>query len=110
MKVSGASLWVLLSAFQRLGSTRATKTNGTCVEPQGIVPDGGDGFLNLTFLLSPEEGLGKPLAPLNIFSNPVIPTVSDCGSRFALSVWFHRSLTLLLSLLLDRRRQGIVMC
>eukprot|EP00903_Cladosiphon_okamuranus_P012376 g11599.t1 len=50
-----------------------------CVELQGIVADGGEGLLDLLFLLSPEKSLGNDFAPLDIFTNPLVPTVAECS-------------------------------
>lgn len=61
-------------------------TASACVELQGIVPDGGEGLLDLLFLLSPEKSLGNPLAPLDIFTTPVVPTVSEAPSRLFTAV------------------------
>ena len=61
-------------------------TASACVELQGIVPDGGEGLLDLLFLLSPEKSLGNPLAPLDIFTTPVVPTVSEAPSRLLTAV------------------------
>ena len=69
MKAAAVSFLAVLTAF--------AKPATSCVDLQGIVPDGGEGLLDLLFLLSPEKSLGNPLAPLNIFTNPVVPTVSD---------------------------------
>lgn len=69
MKAAAVSLLAVLTAF--------AKPATSCVELQGIVPDGGEGLLDLLFLLSPEKSLGNPLAPLDIFTNPIIPGVSE---------------------------------
>lgn len=63
----------MASSLTILAISRAASA---CVELQGIAPDGGEGLLDLLFLLSPEKSLGNPLAPLDIFTNPVVPTVS----------------------------------
>jgi len=47
----------------------------SCVELQGVVPGGGEGLLDLTFLLS-DQSLGiHPLAPLDTLANPAAVSV-----------------------------------
>lgn len=86
MRVATVSAPALLAVFARAGAT--------CVDLQGIVPDGGEGALDLSFLLQPES-LGHPLAPLDIFNNSFIGTVS--GDRWATLVncTVHTELSLL---------------
>lgn len=68
MKAAAASTLALLAVSSRTASA--------CVELQGIVPDGGEGLLDYLVLQS-SRSLGSPLAPLNIFENPTIGTVSE---------------------------------
>lgn len=51
----------------------------SCVLLQGIVPGGGEGLLDLDFLLNPNASLGThPLAPLDTLIDPTVPpTVSE---------------------------------
>lgn len=70
MRTATVSTLALLAASSRTASASA------CVELQGIVPGGGEGALDLSFLLQPES-LGNPLAPLDIFTNPFVPIVSE---------------------------------
>lgn len=89
MRTAAASTLALLGLVSRAAASAAP-----CVELQGIVPDGGEGLLDLLFLLSPEKSLGNPLAPLDIFTNPLVPTVSDAPSLFPLSIYYSSSTTI----------------
>lgn len=42
------------------------KPGTSCVDLEGIIPGGGEGLLDLDFLLTPENSLTAPLAPLGI--------------------------------------------
>ncbi len=67
MKVAPALLTAALALL-------AEPVASSCVELQGIVSRGGPGLLDLDVL---ENTLGNPLAPLDIDTNPVVPTVSE---------------------------------
>eukprot|EP00903_Cladosiphon_okamuranus_P012371 g11596.t1 len=76
MRTRPASTLALLAASSR---TLAASGSG-CVELRGIVPGGGEGALDLTFLQRPES-LGNPLAPLDIFTNDFVGTVGQCSGE-----------------------------
>lgn len=70
MSAAATSLLAMLAAFARPAIS--------CVELQGIVPGGGEGLLDLAFLLSNESIGTHPLAPLDTLINPPsIPIVSE---------------------------------
>lgn len=60
MRVADAvvSLLAVLAAFAEPATS--------CVDPQGIVSGGGEGLLDLDFLLAPNSSMQAPLAPLGI--------------------------------------------
>ena len=84
MRIATASVPALLAVFSR------TALASSCVELQGIESGGTEGVpegvLDLDVLLKPET-LGHPLAPINIFDNPLVGTVSEARlSLFKLDV------------------------
>lgn len=76
MRIATASVPALLAVFSR------TALASSCIELQGIESGGTEGVpegvLDLDVLLKPET-LGHPLAPINIFDNPLVGTVSEAG-------------------------------
>ncbi len=68
MRAAAASLLALVAAF--------AKPVMSCVELQGIVPGGGEGLLDLTFLLTNESIGTHPFAPLDTLVDPPIDIVS----------------------------------
>lgn len=68
MRAATASIPALLAVFAR--------TAYSCVELQGIVAEGGQGVLDLSFLQS-EGILTAPLAPINLFIDPSSSDVSE---------------------------------
>lgn len=75
MRATMASLLAVLT-------TSAKRATSSCVELQGIVPGGGEGLLDLDFLLTPENPLTNPLAPLGIIR--VSEVMLPAGGRLVL--------------------------
>lgn len=70
---ASATAWLLSVLTVSVFTDPAT----SCVELQGIVPGGGEGVLDLTFLLSNDSIGTHPLAPLDtIIDPPATPFVS----------------------------------
>lgn len=76
MRIATASVPALIAVFSRAALA------SRCVELQGIEPGESEGVpegtLDLDVLLKPEN-LGHPLAPINIFNNSLVGTVSKAG-------------------------------
>lgn len=119
MMTATSSLLALLVMFSRTASA------SSCVELQGIIKGGGTGLLDLSVLELPES-LGTPLAPLDIFTNPTVPTVREkrwmgvvviygCAVHIFLSRWSCMRFQALFSALcgviaIDCRREIFVVC
>eukprot|EP00752_Nemacystus_decipiens_P017791 g15951.t1 len=71
-----------VGAVSVLALLAVPRTASACVELQGIVPGGGDGLLDLEFLLS-TESLGNHLAPFDSLANPLaVEAASGCTGLF----------------------------